>query len=73
MGPRLFYRKRMSQWLGDGAKDTLERAHEKAESILARETPRFLSDDQLGAIDDIIRKACRELTPEWSPEKLLTL
>jgi trimethylamine--corrinoid protein Co-methyltransferase len=71
--PRLFYRKRVSEWLGDGGKDTLERAHEKVESILARETPRFLTDDQLGAIDEIIRRACRELAPDWDPNPLLDL
>ncbi len=71
--PRLFYRKRRSEWLSDGGKDTLERAHEKVESILARDTPRFLGDDQLGAIDEIIRKACRELSPGWDPNPLLNL
>ena len=71
--PRLFYRKRMSQWLGDGAKDTLERAHEKVETILAAQTPRFLNDGQLDAMDEIIRKACSELAPGWDPNSLLNM
>ena len=71
--PQLFYRKRLSQWLGDGAKDTTDRAHEKAEEILARRTPRFLSDDQLGEIDEIIGRTCHELAPGWDPTPLLNL
>jgi trimethylamine---corrinoid protein Co-methyltransferase len=71
--PQLFYRRRLSEWLGDGAKDTLQRAHEKVEAILARQTPRFLTDDQLVAIDEIIRRACRELAPGWDPTPLLRL
>jgi trimethylamine--corrinoid protein Co-methyltransferase len=71
--PRLFCRTRMSQWLGDGAKDTLDRAHERVEAILAKDTPRFLTDDQLAAIDELIRGACRELAPGWDPNPLLNL
>ena len=71
--PQLFYRKRMSEWLGEGAKDTLQRAHEKVQAILARETPRFLADDQLEAMDEIIRRACCELAPDWDPTPLLDL
>ena len=65
--PQLFYRRRMSEWLREGAKDTLERAHEKVEGILSSETPEFLSRDQLSAMDEIIRKACGELAPGWDP------
>ena len=63
--PQLFYRKRMSEWLREGAKDTLHRAHEKVQEILRSDTPTFLSGDQLAALDEIIEKACRELAPDW--------
>ena len=63
--PQLFYRKRMSEWLREGANDALERAHGKVEEILSSETPKFLTDDQLAAADEIIEKARRELAPEW--------
>ena len=69
--PQLFYRKRMSEWLREGGKDTLTRAHEQVEAVLASKTPRFLTDDQLAAIDDIIVEACRELTPDFEPAPYL--
>lgn len=71
--PTLFYRKRMSEWLADGAKNVLERAHERVETILSRETPPYLNDDQLSAMDEIIRQACRELAPDWDPTPYLRL
>ena len=71
--PQLFCRKRMSQWLAEGAKDTLERAHETVETLLAKETPRFLTDDQLAAIDEIVFRACAELAPGWDPTLFLSL
>lgn len=71
--PTLFYRKRKSEWVRDGAKDTLTRAHEKVEQILASETPVFLTDEQTDAMDEIIIKACAELTDGWNPRPYLEL
>jgi trimethylamine--corrinoid protein Co-methyltransferase len=65
--PQLFYRKRMSEWVREGSKDTLTRAHEKVEAILASETPTFLTVEQKRAMDDIIKKACAELAPGFDP------
>ena len=69
--PTLFCRSRLSEWLRDGAKDTLTCAHEKVDAILSSEAPTFLTCDQLGAMDDIIRKACRDLAPGFDPEPYL--
>ena len=69
--PALFYRKRKSEWLREGAKDLLERAHEKVEALLARETPVFLTADQLAAMDEIIVEACAELADGWDPRPYL--
>jgi len=68
---KLFGRKRKSEWMRDGAKDTLTRAHEKVEAALARETPTFLTADQLAAMDEIIHRACRELAGGWNPAPFL--
>ena len=69
--PQLFYRKRMSEWLGEGAGDLLSRAHEKVERILSSPTPTFLSGGQLETMDEIIREACRDLAPDWDPTPYL--
>jgi len=69
--PALFYRKRKSEWLREGAKDLLERAHEKVEALLARETPVFLTADQLAAMDEIIVEACAELADGWDSRPYL--
>jgi trimethylamine:corrinoid methyltransferase-like protein len=53
----LFYRKRRSEWLREGANDVLVRAHERVESLLSRDTPAFLTADQLAATDEIIAEA----------------
>jgi|GEM_PF-5191796 len=71
--PTLFYRKRKSEWVRDGAKDTLARAHEKVEQILATKTPVFLTDDQTAAMDEIVTRACAELTDGWDPRPYLGL
>jgi trimethylamine---corrinoid protein Co-methyltransferase len=69
--PTLFYRSRKSEWLRDGAKDLLERAHEKVVDLLSRDTPVFLTDDQLALMDEIILEACAELTDGWDPKPYL--
>jgi trimethylamine--corrinoid protein Co-methyltransferase len=69
--PTLFYRKRKSEWLREGAKDLLERAHDKAEDLLSRDTPVFLSDAQMASMDEIILEACAELTDGWDPKPYL--
>ncbi len=71
--PNLFYRKRKSEWMREGAPDTLARAHARVEQVLASETPTFLSAAQLAAIDEIIHRACRELAPGWNPAPFLNL
>jgi trimethylamine--corrinoid protein Co-methyltransferase len=71
--PHLFGRKRKSEWMRDGAKDILTKAHEKVEATLARETPTFLSADQLAAMDKLIFKACKELAGGWNPAPFLNL
>ena len=65
--PDLFCRSRFSEWLRDGAKDSLTRAQEKVEAVLSSATPTFLTDAQLAAMDDVICKACRDLTPGFDP------
>ena len=65
--PQLFYRKRMSEWLSEGARDVLERAHAEQASILASSTPEFLDAHQLTAMDEIVQSAARELAPDWDP------
>ena len=69
--PHLFGRKRKSEWLREGARDILTKAHEKVEATLARETPTFLSADQLAAMDKLIFKACQELAGGWDPSPFL--
>lgn len=69
--PTLFSRKRKSEWIRAGAKDALTRAHEKVQEVLARETPTFLSRDQIKDMDGVIRRACRELAPGWNPDSFL--
>jgi trimethylamine--corrinoid protein Co-methyltransferase len=70
---KLFYRKRKSEWIREGAKDILTRAHEKVEEALAHETPTFLAEDQIATIDEIIIRACSELTDGWNPAPFLTV
>jgi trimethylamine---corrinoid protein Co-methyltransferase len=65
--PTLFYRKRKSEWLREGAKDLVVRAHERVEVLLSRDTPVFLTADQLAAMDEIIVEACAALTEGWDP------
>ena len=69
--PGLFYRRRKSEWLRDGAKDILTRAHERVEAELARATPTFLNPGQIAAMDAIIRRACKELANGWDPSPFL--
>ena len=69
--PTLFYRKRKSEWLREGAKDLLVRAHERAGALLSRDTPVFLTDDQMRLMDEIIVEACAELTDGWDPRPYL--
>ena len=63
--PQLFYRKRMSEWIREGAKDILETAHEKMETILSSETPVFLDADRITAMDEVIERARRRVAPGW--------
>lgn len=70
---KLFCRKCSSEWIREGGKNVLTRAHEKVEEILASKTPTFLSQAQLAGMDDIIRRACAELEPEFDPRPYLNV
>ena len=63
--PRVFYRRRLSEWLEHDGKTTLERAHERVIEILASEPRRYLTPDQEAAMDEVIERARRELAPDW--------
>ncbi len=71
--PQLFYRKRMSEWIQDGAKDTLEVAHEKVRQILSSETPVFLDDDRIAAMDEVVEQARRRFAPDWDASPFLPM
>ena len=65
--PRVFYRRRLSEWLASDGQTTLERAHELVLEILAREPRGYLTPDQEAAMDEVIERARRELAPDWHP------
>jgi trimethylamine--corrinoid protein Co-methyltransferase len=65
--PRVFFRRRLSEWLENDGRTTLERAHERVQNILASEPKRYLTPDQEAAMDDVIVRARRELAPDWYP------
>ena len=69
--PQLFYRKRMSEWKREGPRDIMAAAHEKTQDILSSETPVFLSDDRIAAMDEVVEKARRRLTPRWDASPFL--
>jgi trimethylamine--corrinoid protein Co-methyltransferase len=69
--PQIFCRKRRSEWVREGAKDALTRARETVDQVLASETPVFLTAEQVTALDDVIRRACAELTDGWDPTPYL--
>jgi trimethylamine--corrinoid protein Co-methyltransferase len=66
--PGIWNRKKYSEWIREGAKDILEQAHEKVESVLATHHPKPLSDDQESAMDEILREAQAELAPNWEAQ-----
>jgi trimethylamine--corrinoid protein Co-methyltransferase len=59
--PSIFNRKRFSEWVRDGEKSALDRAHERVKQILAQPEKSILTDDQVGAMDDIIGEARAKL------------
>ena len=59
--PEILNRKRFSEWLREGEKSALDRAHERVKEILARPEKKILSDDQLVAMDEIIDEAKAKL------------
>ena len=63
--PQLFYRKRMSEWLREGSKDVYARAHEKVQEVLSSDTPVFLKDDRIRAMDEVIERARQRICPQW--------
>jgi trimethylamine---corrinoid protein Co-methyltransferase len=55
--PKLWNRKRYSEWIRENAKDALERAHERVEDILATHWPKPLTRDQESEMDELLREA----------------
>jgi trimethylamine--corrinoid protein Co-methyltransferase len=70
--PQLFYRKRMSEWLGEGSKNVYERAHEQVRQILSSQTPVFLENDRIRAMDEVIERARRRICPNSDATAYLT-
>jgi trimethylamine---corrinoid protein Co-methyltransferase len=62
-----FYRRRMSEWLNEDGKTTLERAHQRVQEILASEPKRYLTPEQESAMDEVIERARCEFAPNWQP------
>lgn len=71
--PQVFYRKRMSEWLREGAKDIVEAAHEKAQEILASDTPMFLDAERIAAMDEVVERARRRVAPGWDARPFLPM
>ena len=69
--PQVFYRKRMSEWQREGAGDVARRAHEKVEAVLSSETPVFLDEDRIAAMDEVIEEARQRFAPEWDASAFL--
>ncbi len=67
--PKVFYRRRLSEWLENEGKTTLERAHARVEELLAREPRRYLTPAQEAAMDEVIERARCELAPGWRPRR----
>lgn len=65
--PKIFYRRRLSEWLESDGRTALERAHQRVVDILAREPTRYLTPEQEAAMDEVIERARRELAPDWQP------
>jgi len=59
--PTILNRKRFSEWLREGEKSAIDRAHERVKEILARPEKKILSDDQIAAMDEIIDEARAKL------------
>ena len=66
--PSVFYRRRMSEWLENDGRTTLERAHERVLQILSAEPKRYLTPEQEAAMDEVIERARREFAPDWRPD-----
>jgi trimethylamine--corrinoid protein Co-methyltransferase len=69
--PQLFYRKRRSEWVREGSKDSMARAHEKVREILSSPTPIFMTADQVRAMDEVIERARQRLCPQWDSKPFL--
>ena len=70
--PQVFYRKRMSEWQREGASDVVARAHEMVEAVLSSETPVFLDEDRIAAMDEVIERARRRVAPDWDASPFLS-
>ena len=61
--PQLADRNTFEQWVELGRPDVYDKAREKVEEILAGPLKNPLSDDVIGKLEDIIRRADEELKP----------
>ena len=59
--PKLFNRKRYSEWVVQNGKDTMENAHDMVQKILAEHHPKVLTDDQLREMDEIVDEGWKTL------------
>ncbi|MBI3920110.1 MAG: trimethylamine methyltransferase family protein, partial [Armatimonadetes bacterium] len=55
--PKLWNRLCYSEWFREGAKDVLEKAHERVAHILATHHPKPLTQDQEDQMDEILKEA----------------
>ncbi|MDP7397056.1 MAG: hypothetical protein QF541_09310, partial [Lentisphaeria bacterium] len=59
-------------WLGEGSKNVYERAHEQVRQILSSQTPVFLENDRIRAMDEVIERARRRICPNSDATAYLT-
>ncbi len=69
--PQVFYRKRMSEWMREGANTVIDAAHEKVETILSSPTPVFLDNDRIDAMDEVVERARRRCAADWDASAFL--
>jgi trimethylamine:corrinoid methyltransferase-like protein len=62
--PALCDRNSYETWEGMGQPDAYDKARQKVEEILSSPPRNPLPDDVVGKLEEIMRKAARELAPE---------
>ena len=63
----------MSEWGREWAKDALDLGHEKVQEILSWETPVFLDEDRIRAMDEVVERTRRKHDPEWDSQPFLPM